>query len=697
MTDATEVRPANGKGWLLAVDIGGTFTDVTLADPRTGYLQVIKTPTDPDDPAAGFGRAIELVLTAVGLEPAAVERTFHASTIATNAVLEGKGAATALICTAGFRHVLEIGRHDGPRRTSMLHWIKPQRPVPPDRIFEVAERISHRGDVEVPLDESRVGEIAAQLRMLRVESLAICLLGSYANPVHERAVRRRILDLCPGLPVSVSSDVLPVFREYERTMATVLNAYVMPSMSGYLRRLSERLAQIGIASDLLVMRSNGGLARPSAVAARPAWTVLSGPAAGVIAAAGVARATGTGDCISLDVGGTSTDVALVRAGEPQMTDEGSVGPWPLTLPMLDVHTIGSGGGSIAAVLGDGTISVGPRSAGSQPGPACYGLGGDQPTVTDAHLLLGRIPDRLAGGSVHLDRDAALRAITDVIAEPLGLDPMVAASGIVEIADHDIAAAIRLITTERGFDPRAYVLVAGGGAGPLHAAAVAGLLGVSTVLVPDHAGVMATIGLLLADLRHEAVRTHIADVAVEPSSRLRTLVRQLEAEAIAWFEDERVAPRRRRLRWSASLRYAGQATELHVSWPSARRASKAAIAELRSAFDARHRERYGYDLPAAPVEIAALRALATTDSPSFASASVDRTRRGRGPSRRRPVHVDRSTGFASAWIVDVSSVPVRGVSGPAVIEGSVSTIYVPPGWLAKGGPARSLALTREARR
>jgi N-methylhydantoinase A len=481
-------------------------------------------------------------------------------------------------------------------------------------------------------------------------------------------------------------------------MATVLNAALIPAMSGYIARLDGRLEEAGVSGRLLVMQSHGGLDDPSTVQALPVRTVLSGPAAGVLGATGIARAAGLHDVISLDVGGTSTDVALVRGGEPEVTDEGTIGPWPIALPMLDVHTVGSGGGSIAVVGRDGLIAVGPRSAGSRPGPACYGLGGDLATVTDADLVLGRLPDLIAGGSVRLDRAAALAAIRTTIADPLGLDPLTAADGIARIADDDIAAAIRLITTERGHDPRSHVLIAGGGAGPLRAAAVADLLEIRAVLVPARAGVLATLGLLHTDIRLDAVRTHVAELSVDPPGSIRQVVGELADEARSWFDSERIPRSRRRIRWFASMRYAEQASELTVPWPAAQRPGRRAIVELGRAFHRRHHDRYGYDLPDSTVELVALRVQASVDRPDLPpTAPPVADRRRRRPTRRRPVWVDRRAGLVSATVLGPDELPAAGIRGPAVVEWPESTAYVPPRWRARPISEGDLLLERTPRR
>ena len=474
----------------------------------SGRLWVTKTPTTPHDPSAGFMAGIDRALQLAGIEAAALRHVLHGTTTATNAILEGKGAAIGLLTTAGFRDVLEIGRHDIPRRANMFAWVKPARPVAPELIFEIGGRVTVDGAEIEPLDEEAVRAAARRLRGAGVDSIAVCFLHSYANPAHERRARALLLEEHPGGAVSLSSEVLPVFREFERSMGTVLNAYVQPLVGRYVARLVGELRARGIRAPLSIMKSNGGVIGADVVRTQAIHTALSGPAAGVIGARRIGEAAGFDDLISVDVGGTSADVCLVRGGEAEVTTEGRVGAWPLHVPMIDIHTIGAGGGSIARVTEDGTLTVGPESAGAQPGPVCYGAGGEEPTVTDAHLVLGRIPSHLLGGEIPLDVERARRAIEEHVARPLGLPLAAAAQGILDIVNNNMVGALRLVSVERGYDPRDFVLVPFGGAGPLHGADLATLLGMRTVVVPRHPGVLSTFGLLGTEVRNDYARTSL---------------------------------------------------------------------------------------------------------------------------------------------------------------------------------------------
>ena len=480
----------------VAVDIGGTFTDITLSDSATGRQWRAKTPSTPMDPSEAFLTGVMLALAEADARPQEIGRVLHGTTVATNLILEGKTARTALVTTAGFRHVLEIGRQDIPRQANLFTWVKPKRPVPPARVLEVRERVGPGGVVLAPLDETSVHEVAAALRRLDVQAVAICLLHSFAYPAHERRVAELLRAALPEVAVTASVDVLPVVREYERSLATIMNAGVMPAVGTYIQRLRRRLTDADITAPLLLMQSNGGVAGAATIGRAPALTVLSGPAAGVVGARDVAAAAGIGDIVTVDIGGTSADICLLRGGQIALTQRGHIGEWPLPLPMVDMVTIGAGGGSIAR-LSDGALTVGPASAGAMPGPACYGTGGEQPTVTDAHLVLGHLPASLLGGRMRLDAALAERAIRARVAEPLGLSLHEAARGILAIADSNMVGAIRVVSVERGHDPRDFTLVPFGGAGPLHGCALAELLGIERVLVPPAPGVLCAEGLLAA--------------------------------------------------------------------------------------------------------------------------------------------------------------------------------------------------------
>ncbi|MCX7225858.1 MAG: hydantoinase/oxoprolinase family protein, partial [Burkholderiales bacterium] len=404
----------------IAIDIGGTFTDVVTFDSQTGRFWNSKVSSTPQDQSIGFDHGVEQGLLASVQQASAISQLLHGTTVATNLILEGKGAACALLTTAGFRHVLEIARHDIPRKSNLYSWSRAPRPVKPDQIFEVGGRLGPDGKEFEALDEQAVLESARRIQKRGIQAVAICFLHAYANAEHEQRARALFLSVYPEALVSISSDVLPVFREYERTLVTLLNSYVMPSVSTYVGRLEARMQERGISAPLLLMKSSGGVTGTREIKVSPVQTALSGPAAGVVGAAFVGKASGYSDLITIDIGGTSADICLIKNGVPNTTTSTRIGEWPVSLPMIDIHTIGAGGGSIASVSPSGGLTVGPRSAGAVPGPVCYSRGGTEPTVTDAHLVLGHLPPYLLQGSLTLDVEKSRQAIRRNVAEPLGL-------------------------------------------------------------------------------------------------------------------------------------------------------------------------------------------------------------------------------------------------------------------------------------
>ncbi|MGD9942597.1 MAG: hydantoinase/oxoprolinase family protein [Burkholderiaceae bacterium] len=596
-----------------SVDIGGTFTDVSLMDRTSGQVWTAKVPTTTSDPSVGFMTGIGQALAQAGATHADLQQVVHGTTVATNLILEGKGAAAGLITTTGFRHVLEIGRHGIPRTENIYAWQKPERPVPIERIYEVGGTMDARGVEILPLDEAAVRNAARRLKSQGVSAVAICLLHSYANDAHERAAREILQKEWPECSVTMSSAVLPTFREYERSMATILNAYVMPAVSSYLERLEKRLRDKAVSAPLMLMKSNGGIAGSKAIRREPVQTALSGPAAGVVGMQLFARLGGFPNVIGVDIGGTSADISLIRNGEPGMTMQGRIGSWPLTLPMVDINTIGAGGGSIARVSENGALSVGPDSAGATPGPVCYGRGGTAPTVTDAHAVLGHLPATLLNGAMQLDVAAAREALDERIARPLGLTVEAAARGILDIADNKMVGATRVISVERGHDPRDFVLMPFGGAGPLHGGSLARLLGIRTQLLPPSPGVLSAVGLLASHLRSDFQRTcrhRGADIDIEA---LSTMFDELRSEASAWFDIEGVQSSGRTFRLLASMRYRGQGFELRVPWDGACVDADSAAATI-GRFHEQHQQLYTFAQPDIPVEIVTLHVEATASVP-----------------------------------------------------------------------------------
>lgn len=670
MSENTDMRFA------VAVDTGGTFTDVTLFDRENGRMWTAKTPSTPDDPSQGFMNGIEAALEQAALSPRDLAQVFHGTTVATNLILEGKGDDVGLLTTAGFKHVLDIGRQDIPRRANLFAWIKPTRPVPPERILEIPERLDAKGGVLTKLDEDAVRKAARTLRARGVDAIAICFLNSFVEPKHERRAGELVREEHPNALISLSSDVLRVFREYERSIATVLNVYVMPAVSRYVAQLAERLAEAEATAPLLIMKSNGGVVGAAEVERVPAHTALSGPAAGVVGARFIGEAAGFKDVIGIDIGGTSADICLIKDGKYELTGNGRIGEWPLSFPMLDINTVGTGGGSIARVSDTGALTVGPASAGAVPGPACYRRGGEEPTVTDAHLALGHLPPYLLGGTMQLDVDAARTAIERHVAKPLGLGIEQAARGILSISDNDMVGAIRVISVERGHDPRDFALIGFGGAGPLHSGSLARLLGARTVIIPPHPGVLSAMGLLVSQFRADYARTCLEVPPDYDHARMATTYDELETEATQWFKRERVPRAARTLSRHASLRYRHQGFELSVPWAGDTVTPETTQATL-DAFHDLHERLYTFAQRDTPVEIVTLHVTAEGSLPqprlteraaggALEDACVDHL----------PIHFEDGTQSVPIYDRDKLSAGVT-FQGPALVVQLDSTALIHP--------------------
>ena len=581
----------------IGVDSGGTFTDVVAFDPERGRLVFHKVASTPDDPAAGIVSGALGAAERAEAQPADVAMLIHGTTVATNQVLQRAGARVALITTAGFRDVLHIQRQSRPlmydlraRRTAPL--------VPRELRFEVRERMRFDGTVQSPLDRSDVAAVIDAIRDAGAQAVAVGLLHSYANPRHEREIGEEVARRLPGVAVSLSHELMGEHGEYERFSTCVMNAFVQPGIERYVTRLGAGLREAGFTAPLYVMKSNGGVMTAESAARRCVETVLSGPAGGVVAGAAVARARGAADLITCDMGGTSFDVGVIQDGDIPFARDTEMGGLALGVPMLDLHTVGAGGGSIAWLDAGNALRVGPRSAGAVPGPACYGTGGSEPTVTDADLVLGRLGTRtLLGGGMTLDREAAERAIHDRIAAPLGLGVAEAAEGIVRVINATMTAAIRKLTIERGHDPRRFALCPFGGAGPMHGAELAAELGVAETVIPIAPGVHSALGLLMTNLREDRTRTLVRRLDAAAREELRAVLGDLEAEGRAQLQaHDGVAPAVSR---AVGQRYLGQRYELSVPVG----AELPALEELGDRFHALHDQRYGYRRDDHPVEVA----------------------------------------------------------------------------------------------
>ncbi|MEN3262107.1 hydantoinase/oxoprolinase family protein [Sodalis endosymbiont of Spalangia cameroni] len=665
----------------VAVDTGGTFTDITLVDRRTGKLFKAKTPSTPEDPSLGFVTGMRRILAETGMRAQDISHVFHGTTVATNTILEMDGAECALLTTTGFRHVLEIGRHDIPRNENIYSWVKPTRPVPAERIYEVDGRMDFAGHELAPLCEEQVRAAIARIRQRNIKAIAVCYLHSYANARHEQRTRDIIAQAYPQALVSLSSEVLPTFREFERSMATLLNCYVMPKVSRYVTRLEQRIVDEGVNGRLLLMKSSGGVTGVDTIRRQPVQTALSGPAAGVVGAGLVGRLAGENKLISFDVGGTSADICLINGGDANVTTEGHVGDWPLSLPMIDIHTIGAGGGSIARFV-NGALMVGPMSAGAMPGPVCYGRGGTEPTVTDAHLVLGHLTPRLLNGEMTLDVAAAAKAIEDCIAKPLGLTVEDAASGIIDIANNNMMGAIREVSVVRGYDPADFALVPFGGAGPLHSGFLTRLLGMKAAIIAPEAGVLSSLGLLSSDLKNDFSVTCILRAPDYDLDRLARAFSELNAGAVAWLDAEQVPAEGRTIEWYVGMRYIHQGFELTIPWQG----SDVTPAELQRAIDgfhAAHHQLYTFSQPEMPVEVVLARVKATgrlakPQLPTLAAAGAPAAAALRGSQR-----VYAGGKWQDCPIYERVRLGAEAlIAGPAIIEQLDATTYLLPGQIAR---------------
>ncbi|MCX6091419.1 MAG: hydantoinase/oxoprolinase family protein [Candidatus Bipolaricaulota bacterium] len=654
----------------IGIDIGGTFVDVVIAD-ETG-MRIAKEPSTPGDPAVGVLRALDRLMASGSINPAVVSGIVHGCTVATNALLEGKWARTALVTTRGFRDVLEIGRQN---RSSLydLDAVRPPAIVPRDLRFEVTERTTSAGEIDVPLDLADVRDVGSRIERAGVAAVAVAFLFSYLRPEHERIVRR-LLEEHLGVPVILSSDVLPEIREFERTSTTVLSAALRPVIGAYLAALEDGAAERGLPRGWRVMQSSGAVTTAERAQDQPASLLLSGPAGGVQGARAVGAAMGERNLITMDMGGTSCDVSLVTGGEIERTQRGAVGSYPVALPMVSVHTIGAGGGSVAWVDRGGALRVGPESMGAHPGPACYGRGG-RATVTDAHLVLGHLAGDLAlGGLPELEMESARTAVQEEVGRPLGLSVERAALGILEVADAAMERTIRVVTVERGRDPRDYALLAFGGAGPLHGAAIARRLGMSRVVIPRAAGVLSALGLIVAETGHDYSRSLVAPLARLDGARVAAILGELRARGADTLRGEGIRDADMQFIASADVRYVGQSHELTV--PLDVFGGSADVAELRRAFERAHEARYGHGSPDEAAELVTLRLRAQGPALVGAGQCVVRSE-----AEKR---LDRAHRF---WLDASGPVPGRMCSrdalergadfrGPLVIVGDDATILVP---------------------
>lgn len=681
----------------IGIDVGGTFTDIVLVDDRSGRIWMTKTSTTRKSLADGVLAGVEKIFALSGQPRRAMEYFVHGTTIGTNALIEKKGARTGLLTTEGFRDVLEIGRIQRPKEGLYDLFVDNPPPLVPRFLRqEVRERVDSQGAVVILLDEAQAKAAIQTLGEAEVESLTVSFLFSFLNPTHEQRVRELCLMLCPGVSLSLSSEVAPEFREYERTSTTVLNAYLQPVIERYLGALLERLRGSYGEVDLRIMQANGGTIAAEEARRAAVKTVNSGPAGGVMGGAYIGRLTGDKKLITVDMGGTSFDIGVIEAGTPAITSEGKFSGYPVRIPIIDIDTIGAGGGSIAWIDKGGVLNVGPHSAGADPGPAAYGLGGTEPTVTDANLVLGRIdPAYFLGGEMPLDPEQARRAILVRVAEPMGLGLEEAAVGVIRIVNANMVKGIRVKTIERGFDVREFALMAFGGAGPLHAADLARELGIRRVIVPPYPAALSAFGLLVSDTRHDYVRTIAKRQSELSHDALLAAFLELEETGRAQLAAERVPPARRRFQWSADLRYEGQSYELRT--PVEReigRMGHGAIARIVSRFGGLHEKVYAYSSVDEEAEFINVRVAAIGRVP------VVRLVRGRpkGSSHARALKGKRRVYFEGKGFIPTPIyerdrlAPGERLRGPALIEEPASATTVPPGSVALVDPYRNLVVT-----
>ena len=680
----------------VGVDIGGTFTDVI--GRREDRVWSAKVPSSPKDLVAGVLAGVEAVLALSGAAPGDIDRFVHGTTIATNAILEEKGARLGLLMTEGFEDVLEIGRQKRSRMYDLF--MAPETPVflaPGRRRAGITERIDSDGTIVVPLDETGVRETVARLvEKEGIEAVAVCYLFSFRNPSHERRTADIIARDFPRLAVSISSEVDPVFREYERTCVTAFDAYVRPVVNGYLDRLDSALRRRGIRAPLLIMQSRGGAASMRRTVARPVTTLLSGPAAGTLGGRSAGERSGRRDLITLDIGGTSSDVALARGGASLISREGRIRGYPLRVPMVDVHSIGAGGGSIARLDDAGVLKVGPESAGASPGPACYGRGGSAPTVTDASLVLGYLdPARFAGG-IRLQIDAAERAVS-ALAEAMQCSLAEVAFGIHTVCNAAMAEAVRMLTVKRGHDPRDFALVLLGGAGPLHGGAIAERLAIETLIVPPRPGVLAAEGLLEARIQCDRYRTFATRAQIADPASMRTAFEELEAAGRVEMSRDGVAADTITVERFAEMRYAGQSYELEV--PLGRGVVEArSIAAAERAFRDRYREVYGHGSLEEEVEFVNLRVLLSgppMTPPAAARVHADQAAPAAPrPAAVRPAFFGHPHGWRDAALHDRAALAVgAAIEGPAIVTQADTTTVIYPGHRAAVDDAGNLVVTR----
>jgi N-methylhydantoinase A len=670
----------------IGIDTGGTFTDIVAVDTSSGAMQVTKVASTPANPAVGLVNGVREIMQRAGATGADIASLSHGTTVATNALLQGSIESLGLVVTEGFRHILEIARQAVPvGYGNSYFWVKPERIVPLHFVCEVGGRLNHRGEELHPLDDESARTAARFFRDKGIRAAGICLIHAYANPRHEQRVREAMLGEYPELVLSLSSEVLPEYREYERAVTTLVDAFVKPHMAVYLRRIREALGPELGAKPFLVMQSSGGVISAAQVVDKPITTALSGPAAGALACSVVADVAGFREVVTLDAGGTSTDICLIEGGRAHVTNGASIGPFPVRIPMIDIETIGTGGGSIAWISREGHLKVGPKSAGAVPGPMCYPEGGAEPTITDANLVLGRIPPALIGGGIRLDIErsrAGLARLADALGpvgparNRMGVEEL--ADGIIEIANWNQANCIRQMTIQKGIDPRRFALLSFGGAGPAQSPAVMRLLGMKCCIVPFNPGNLSAFGLLAVDWRTDHIATRVTHEDALAIEELAAVYDRLEREAVETLARDGIDPARCRTVREADLRYAGQSMEVRVTAPAGP-VDASFAAKLLDAFHAAHRKSFGYDYRGRQkIELVnfCVSGFGLIERPALPRLA---TLPGVTPARKSARRVFFDGQWVDTPVYDRGVLPAAfRLDGPAVIEEFGSTTVVWPG-------------------
>ena len=695
---------AGAETYRVGVDIGGTFTDIVLFR-SDGAVMTKKISSTPDDYSQAITDGLRECMAEFGFEGPAIKEIIHGTTVATNAILEQKGAVTALITTRGFRDVLELRRLRTPELYNPF-WVKPKPLVPRRLRAEVDERIDHRGQVLKALDAGEAKAVLDRVLAGGVESVAVCLINSYVNPAHEQIIKDLLLKYFPHLYISISSEVLPEIKEYERTSTTVINAYIMPVVERYLQSLMGNLRAHGVDAPLLIMQSNGGMTTARGAMAKPMHIIESGPAAGVIAAAHFARDLNLRNLIAFDMGGTTAKASLIEDGQVTQTPEAEVGTqlssisrlmkgsgYLLRSPFIDVAEVGAGGGSIVWLDKGRLVHVGPQSAGAVPGPVCYEQGGTEPTLTDANVVLGFInPTQLLAGDMKINSEASARALQDKIAGPLGMDLFEAAYGVHLIGNSNMTRAIRAVSVERGRDPREFALCAFGGSGPVHAATLAASLGIRKVIVPPFPGLFSALGLLFAEVEHHFYRTYFSKINQIDLAQLEQIIAGLEQEALATLAEEGYSDGRVRLERQVDLRYAGQSYELTIPAPAGP-IGAAALRDLEEAFGREHERTYGHRATSADeeVELVNIRVIGRGLHGRVASLQGSKILSRPTPAGERRAYFGPQFGFLRTPVMDRPALPTTPQRGPLIIEEYDATTVVPPNWQASRDEAGNIVL------